>query len=91
MANQNPPSAGLLIIGDEILKGRVQDCNSVFLTRELWGLGVRTHRILTIPDSVKQIAESVKALSKEFDYVITTGILIQVPGVCPIKRSLLYH
>ena len=74
MASEEPPSAGLIIIGDEILKGRVQDANSVFLARELWGAGVRTRRILTIPDSVREIADSVRAFSKEFDYVLTTGL-----------------
>ena len=74
MANQSSPSAGLIIIGDEILKGRVQDSNSPFLTGRLWGAGVRTHRILTLPDRVPDIAESVRAFSKEFDHVITTGL-----------------
>ena len=32
-------TAGIIIIGDEILTGKVQDTNTFFLTRELWTRG----------------------------------------------------
>eukprot|EP00800_Vazella_pourtalesii_P015190 TRINITY_DN4069_c0_g1_i2.p1 TRINITY_DN4069_c0_g1~~TRINITY_DN4069_c0_g1_i2.p1 ORF type:complete len:143 (+),score=37.95 TRINITY_DN4069_c0_g1_i2:117-545(+) len=70
MTNEN---AAILIIGDEILKGRVQDCNSVYLTKQLFEMGIKTERIVTVPDRVEVIGESVRGLAKQFDYVITTG------------------
>ncbi|MBW2232695.1 MAG: competence/damage-inducible protein A [Deltaproteobacteria bacterium] len=66
-------TAGLLIIGNEILSGKVVDTNSPFLARELRSLGVDLERILTIPDVVETIAEEVRSFSAAYDYVFTSG------------------
>jgi FAD synthetase len=66
-------SAGLLIIGNEILSGKVVDTNSPFLAAELRSLGVDLERILTIPDVVDTIAHEVRAFSRAYDYVFTSG------------------
>ncbi len=65
--------ASALIIGDEILTGKVQDENSVVLARMLFERGVRLSRIETISDDIETIATSVKYLSNHFDYVFTSG------------------
>ena len=44
------PTAGILVIGNEILSGKVVDTNSPYLCRELRALGVDVERIVTIPD-----------------------------------------
>jgi FAD synthetase len=67
------PSAGILIIGNEILSGKVVDTNSPYLCRELRALGVDVERILTIPDDVQVIASEVKAMSDAYDLVFTSG------------------
>jgi len=60
MENTNgKPSVGIIIIGDEILKGQTQDTNSHFLTRRLYSLGVRVRKITVIPDDVTTIAAEV--------------------------------
>jgi FAD synthetase len=66
-------TAGIIIIGDEILSGKIQDVNSFFMARELWSHGVRLCRISVIPDSVDAIAEEVRDFSERFDYVLTSG------------------
>jgi molybdenum cofactor synthesis domain-containing protein len=66
-------SAGILIIGNEILSGKVTDTNSPYLCRELRALGVDVERILTIPDDVRVIAREVRALSDAYDVVFTSG------------------
>ncbi|MEW6052662.1 MAG: molybdopterin-binding protein [Nitrospirota bacterium] len=66
-------TAGIIIIGDEILSGKVQDYNSFFMAQELWSHGIQLHRITIIPDSVDEIAEEVKAFSRKFDFVFTSG------------------
>jgi molybdenum cofactor synthesis domain-containing protein len=66
-------TAGILVIGNEILSGKVVDTNSPYLCRELRGLGVDVERILTIPDAVDLIAENVKSMSQAYDYVLTSG------------------
>ena len=50
------PTAALLVIGNEILSGKVVDTNSPFLAAELRTLGVDLERILTIPDDIALIA-----------------------------------
>lgn len=67
------PSAGILVIGNEILSGKVVDTNSPYLCRELRALGVEVERIVTIPDDVAVIAEHVKAMHKAYDFVFTSG------------------
>ncbi len=65
--------AGIIIIGDEILSGKVHDGNSFFMAKELWSHGVRVCRVSIIPDSIDEIAEEVKAFSLRYDYVFTSG------------------
>lgn len=67
------PTAGILIIGNEILSGKVIDTNSPYLCRELRGLGVDVERILTIPDEIDVIAREVRAFSEAYDHVFTSG------------------
>ncbi|HEY5659045.1 MAG TPA: molybdopterin-binding protein [Myxococcota bacterium] len=66
-------SAGILVIGNEILSGKVVDTNSPYLCRELRALGVDVERIFTIPDVVDVVAENVKLMSQSYDYVLTSG------------------
>ena len=66
-------TAGILIIGNEILSGKVVDTNSPFLTRELRSLGVTVRRILTIPDDVDEIAAAVREFRTGYDLVFTSG------------------
>jgi len=66
-------TAGIIIIGNEILSGKVADVNSAFLCEELYKLGVEVMRISTIPDDIEQIAEEVRKMSRAYDYVFTSG------------------
>jgi FAD synthetase len=67
------PTAGILVIGNEILSGKVVDANSPYLCRELRLLGVDVERILTISDDVATIAREVRAMSDAYDLVFTSG------------------
>lgn len=67
------PTAGLLIIGNEILSGKVVDENSPYFCKELRALGVDVERILTIADEIDLIADEVRSMSKDFDFVFTSG------------------
>ena len=66
-------TAGILIIGNEILSGKVQDANSPYLCRELRDLGVEVRRVSAIPDEVDIIAAEAAAFSAAYDIVMTTG------------------
>ncbi|XP_064383362.1 FAD synthase-like isoform X2 [Halichondria panicea] len=66
-------TAGIIIIGDEVLKGHVQDINSHYLCQQLWELGVRVGRISVVADDLSGIAEEVKRMAPLYDFVFTTG------------------
>lgn len=66
-------TAGILIIGNEILTGKVRDENAPYLLRELRTLGVDVHCVHTILDDVETIAREVQGFSRSYDYVLTTG------------------
>ncbi len=72
-AQENVKTAGIIIIGNEILSGKVHDSNSFFLVSELRQLGVSVMRISVIPDDVDIIGREAVAFSKEYDYVFTSG------------------
>ncbi|KAM6935477.1 FAD synthase [Lycodopsis pacificus] len=72
-ANGDAPTAAILIIGDEILKGHTLDTNSAFLTRALRKLGVSVLRIAVIPDVQEVIAKEVALLSPQYTHLITSG------------------
>jgi molybdenum cofactor synthesis domain-containing protein len=65
--------AALIVIGNEILSGKVEDQNGPFLIRELRELGVSVHRLTVIPDDVPAIAEEVRRSTEWADHVITSG------------------
>jgi len=45
--------AGIVIIGDEILKGQTQDVNTFFLCGQLRRIGVNVARVSVVPDHVQ--------------------------------------
>jgi molybdenum cofactor synthesis domain-containing protein len=66
-------TAAAIVIGNEILSGKVADTNSTFLARELRALGVALRRILVIPDEVDTIAAAVRECQGTFDGVFPSG------------------
>lgn len=66
-------TAAALIIGNEILSGKVQDTNTGALARELRALGVELKRVVVVPDEVPLIASELNALRITHDMVFTSG------------------
>jgi molybdenum cofactor synthesis domain-containing protein len=66
-------TAGIVVIGNEVLSGKTQDINSHFFCAELRRLGVDVQKISTIPDEIELIGREVAAFSKRFDFVFTSG------------------
>ena len=73
MSSIKKPSAGIIIIGDEILKGQTQDTNTYFLATNLKSCGIQLKRVVVIPDEIDTIAHEVKTFSDKYDYVLTSG------------------
>jgi molybdenum cofactor synthesis domain-containing protein len=66
-------TAGLLIIGDEILSGRTQDKNIAQVAGWLNLQGIRLAEVRVVPDVEERIVAAVNALRAENDYLFTTG------------------
>jgi molybdenum cofactor synthesis domain-containing protein len=66
-------TAAILIIGSEVLSGKVTDENSPYLARELRSLGVEVRRVVTIPDERPTIVREVRDMARDHDVVFTTG------------------
>lgn len=66
-------TAGLVVIGNEILTGKVVDVNSAYLSRELNALGMPLLRITTIGDEFEEIGTVVKQFSEAYTWVFTSG------------------
>ena len=66
-------TAGLLVVGDEILSGRTQDRNISQVASWLEVQGIRLGEVRVVPDVIERIAEAVNALRTAYDYLFTTG------------------
>ena len=62
-------SAGILIIGNEILSGRTQDLNISFLCDWLnKKCGITVEEVRVVPDIEQRIVKNVTELKKKFKY-----------------------
>ena len=67
-------TAAILVIGNEILSGRTRDQNVSYLASWLNNsLGIKTGEVRIVPDIESKIIKSILALSKSYNYVLTTG------------------
>ena len=73
----NPPekiwTAGLVIIGDEILSGRTHDKNIAQVASWLQVQGIRLAEVRVVADDEPRIIAAVNALRAANDYLFTTG------------------
>ena len=66
-------TAGIIIIGDEILSGRTKDTNINWIATELNNIGIRLIEARIISDDSETIIETVKNFTKKFTYVFSCG------------------
>ncbi|MFO0569877.1 MAG: molybdopterin-binding protein [Polyangiaceae bacterium] len=66
-------TAAALLIGNELLSGKVHEANLVELAKLLRAIGVELRRVVMIPDQLALIAREVRELSATHDVVFTSG------------------
>src|ERR1700731_569923 len=66
-------TAGLLVIGDEILSGRTKDKNIGYVAEYLTVIGIDLKEVRIVPDEEPEIVAALNALRGRYDYVFTTG------------------
>ena len=73
MSDERVYTAAVVIIGNEVLSGRVQDRNVHFLAGRLKQQGIRLREVRIIADVEQTIVNTVNTLRAQHDYVFTTG------------------
>jgi molybdenum cofactor synthesis domain-containing protein len=66
-------TAAALVIGDEILSGKVDEANVAILARTLRTLGIQLRRVVVVMDDIDAIVREVQELSKSHDWLFTSG------------------
>jgi len=66
-------TAGMVVIGDEILSGRTKDKNIGHLADIMTAVGIDLKEVRIVPDEQPAIVEAVNALRARFTYIFTTG------------------
>jgi molybdenum cofactor synthesis domain-containing protein len=67
------PTAAALVIGNEILSGKIEEANVALLARALRRLGIVLRRVVVVMDEVDTIARDVRELSAAHDWLFTSG------------------
>ncbi len=65
--------AALLLIGNELLSGKIQEANLAHLAQMLRKHGVALRRSVMVPDELPTIEAEVRALSSSYTWLFTSG------------------
>jgi len=71
--NADVVTAGLIVIGDEVLSGRTKDKNIGHIAQKLTETGIQLAEVRIVADDQAAIVEAVNTLRHRYDYVFTTG------------------
>jgi molybdenum cofactor synthesis domain-containing protein len=62
-----------LVVGNELLTGKIVDENTPYLAGYLFGLGITLRKVIVCPDEMDTIAADLDALRARHDHVFTSG------------------
>lgn len=77
-------NAACVIIGDEVLNGKIIDTNSRFFAKYCYNVGIRLGEIITIGDDESQIVETLRSLRTKYQFIVTSG------GIGPTHDDITY-
>jgi len=78
-------TAGIIIIGDEVLGGKTVDTNSAWFAKYCFSMGVALKRVEVIADDEAEIIEATRRMSDNYDFVVTSG------GIGPTHDDITYQ
>jgi nicotinamide-nucleotide amidase len=65
--------AHIIIVGDEILLGQIQDTNSALIASKLYEIGISASQIIVVPDDIIHIKRALEAAQKSAGIAIVAG------------------
>jgi len=91
-------TVGILVVGDEILKGMTTDTNTKTAAMALRKESLKLSRVVVVSDDVHEVATEIRRLRNEVDVVITSGGVgpthddVTIKGVSEaLDRDLVYN
>lgn len=91
-------TVGIVVVGDEILKGMTTDTNTQTAARALRKECLQLSRVVVVSDDVHEITKEIRRLRNEVDVVITSGGVgpthddVTIKGVAEaLDRELVYN
>ena len=75
-------TVAIILIGNELLSGKIADLNGHYAMRRLRALGAEVTRLVVIPDKREEIVEELRRCADRNDVVITSG------GVGPTQDDI---
>lgn len=70
---KSPPTAGVILIGNELLSGQTQDRNLAYIGEQLQKQGILLQEARIIPDLLDVIVTTTRTFHQAYDLVFTTG------------------
>ena len=90
--------AAAIVIGDEILSGKIRDGNGPYFIDRARSVGLPVRRILTVADDIEEIAWAVRSLRGRYAPILTSGGIgpthddLTVEGVAAgLDRGVIRH
>ena len=81
------PTAAIVIIGAEVLSGKIPDKNGPYLIQELRKRGIDLREIRTIGDDIETISQCARELAASHDYLFTTGGIGGLSRILPVETK----
>jgi len=66
-------TAAILVIGDEILSGRIKDKNIGYIAEHLEQNAIDVKEVRIVPDEADEIIDAIRILKAKYNYLFTTG------------------
>ncbi|KAF5092915.1 hypothetical protein D0Z03_002638 [Geotrichum reessii] len=82
---KNISTAACLIIGDEVLNGKIKDSNSNYFSKFCFERGIAVKHIAVVPDEEADIVETIQRLASRYDFIVTSG------GIGPTHDDITYE
>ncbi|KAF5096270.1 hypothetical protein D0Z00_002830 [Geotrichum galactomycetum] len=82
---KNITTAACLIIGDEVLNGKIKDTNSNYFAKFCFERGIAVKHIAVVPDEESEIVETIQRLAARYDFIVTSG------GIGPTHDDITYE